>query len=112
MKFLIFAVLVLATGCSSHRAPNANSAVDTTIAAATADPHRGRQLFANKCAACHGANGQGASIGPTLRNERARKNLAQTAAWIKDPDPPMPKLYPAELTAKDVADVAAFVQSL
>lgn len=111
MKLLVFTLLILATGCASHRAVTATSS-DAAPAAATADPHRGRQVFANKCAACHGSNGQGGSIGPALRNERSRKNLAQTQAWIKDPDPPMPKLYPAELTAKDVADVAAFVQSL
>ena len=112
MKYLIFAALVLAAGCASHRAATATATAGTSLASATTDPHRGRQIFAAKCAACHGANGQGASIGPTLHDERTRKNLAQTQAWIKDPDPPMPKLYPSELTAKDVADVAAFVQSL
>lgn len=103
MKYLVFAAVVLAGGCASHHTVTATSTVDT---------HRGRQIFASKCAACHGAGGQGGGIGPALRNERARKDLAQTQAWIKDPEPPMPKLYPAELTAKDVADVAAFVQSL
>jgi hypothetical protein len=32
--------------------------------------------------------------------------------WIKDPALPMPKLYPAPLSEKDVHDVAAFVQNL
>jgi hypothetical protein len=32
--------------------------------------------------------------------------------WIEQPDPPMPKLYPAPLSERDVDDVAAYVQSL
>ena len=66
-------------------------------------------IFAQNCARCHGAEG---GIGPALKNEKSRKNYAQTVAWIRDPQPPMPKLYPDTLGANDVADVAAYVQSL
>jgi mono/diheme cytochrome c family protein len=75
------------------------------------DAARGKTLFAQNCAACHGATGQGGT-GPPLKNEAARKDLAETETWIKNPAPPMPKLFPQPLSAKDVADVAAFVQSL
>ncbi|HEX5275485.1 MAG TPA: c-type cytochrome [Candidatus Rubrimentiphilum sp.] len=80
-------------------------------AALAGDTTRGKTLFAQNCAACHGASGQG-GMGPTLTNEGSRKNLAETEAWIKKPAPPMPALYPNPLSAKDVADVAAFVQLL
>ncbi len=72
----------------------------------------GRQLFAQNCAVCHGAQGQGGGVGPSLKNESARKDWAQTQAWIKKPVPPMPALYPSPLSANDVADVAAFVETL
>jgi hypothetical protein len=38
--------------------------------------------------------------------------LEQTVDWIKNPAPPMPKLYPATLSEKDTRDVAAYVQKL
>lgn len=72
---------------------------------------RGAQVFAQNCAVCHGRSGEGAS-GPSLKGEAARKNLAQAEAWIENPLPPMPKLYPATLSAQDVTDVAAFVETL
>ncbi len=43
---------------------------------------------------------------------RSRKNQAAAVAWIKNPQPPMPKLYPSPLSEKDVSDVAAYVESL
>jgi mono/diheme cytochrome c family protein len=86
-------------------------AVSAQQTAPSGDVAHGKTIFAQNCAACHGASGQG-GMGPPLKNEAARKNLAETEAWIKKPAPPMPALYPNPLSAKDVADVAAFVQSL
>jgi mono/diheme cytochrome c family protein len=79
---------------------------------AMGDAAHGKKLFIQDCASCHGSTGREGGIGPSLKNEKARKNNSQTIAWIKDPPPPMPKLYPASLGDKDVADLAAFVQSL
>lgn len=72
---------------------------------------RGATIFAQNCAACHGARGQG-GMGPSLVGESARKNFAQAVAWIEHPKPPMPALYPQTLNQQDVHDVAAFVESL
>lgn len=79
--------------------------------AAGGDPARGKELFAKNCAICHGAAGIGAEA-PALRGESARKNTAQLQAWIEKPAPPMPALYPNPLSRRDVADVAAFVETL
>ncbi len=51
-------------------------------------------------------------MGPSLINEGSRKNLQQAVSWIKNPMPPMPKLFPATLSEQDVRDVAAYVESL
>jgi mono/diheme cytochrome c family protein len=83
----------------------------TTTAQVTGDRIHGRQIFTANCAACHGASGQG-GFGPSLRGESARKDTAAAMAWIKNPKPPMPKLYPDPLSAKDVEDVTAYVESL
>lgn len=79
--------------------------------AAGGDAVAGKRIFAQNCAVCHGAHGEG-NVGPPLKNEASRKNAAQVQAWIENPAPPMPKLYPSPLSARDVADVAAFVESL
>jgi len=39
-------------------------------------------------------------------------DYAATVSWIEDPQPPMPHLYPKVLTAQEVRDVAAYVESL
>ncbi len=83
-----------------------------SAATAMGDPKAGATIFGQNCAACHGAGGAGGGIGPRLIGEKQRKNYQQAIAWIKNPQPPMPKLYPAPLSESDVADVAAYVETL
>jgi cytochrome c oxidase cbb3-type subunit 3 len=80
--------------------------------AAKGDAAHGKQIFDTNCATCHGAGGVGGGVGPSLKNEKSRKNFDQAVAWIKNPQPPMPKLYPSPLSEKDVQDAAAYVESL
>ena len=72
----------------------------------------GNQLFADNCASCHGAGGAGGGVGPSLLGESARKTHMGVVAWIKYPQPPMPKLYPSPLTERDVEHLASYVSSL
>lgn len=88
-----------------------NAALAATPHAATPNVAHGSALFAQDCAACHGAAG-GGGVGPALKNERVRKSLAEAEQWIENPAAPMPKLYPSTLSAQDVADVAAYVETL
>ena len=104
-------------GCSKKNESSGSAAQSTTTEAGAAamlraDREHGKTVFTENCAACHGAGGIEGGIGPSLKGERARKNESQTVAWIKNPTPPMPKLYPGSISEKDVNDVAAYVQSL
>lgn len=72
----------------------------------------GKKIFAANCSACHGATGAEGGVGPSLRNETKRKKYPQIVAWIKNPTPPMPKLYPSPLSATDVENVAAYVATI
>ncbi len=81
-------------------------------AAMSGDSAHGKTIFAANCAQCHGAGGAKGGVGPALLGEKKKKNMAATVAWIKNPQAPMPKLYPSPLSEKDVEDVAAYVQSL
>lgn len=68
----------------------------------------GRDVFLDSCAKCHVY----AQIGPNLANVKARFSLDKTVDFIKNPAAPMPKLYPATLSERDVNDVAGYVQTL
>lgn len=80
--------------------------------ASVTDQDHGRAVYAANCAVCHGATGLEGGLGPSLRDEKSRMDLSRTMSWIKDPKPPMPKLYPENLTDDDVRDVAQYVNSL
>jgi mono/diheme cytochrome c family protein len=111
-RFMLGAVLVFA-GCSPAVSEKTATSAGSSGAAAIGDAQRGISLYRTNCASCHGATGvEGGAIGPSLRHENTRMDFAATIAWIEDPAPPMPKLYPKPLTAQDVRDVAAYVQSL
>ena len=77
-----------------------------------ANTGRGKAIYLAQCAACHGRDGTGGQVGPALHNESVRRTTAQVRGIVLDPEPPMPKLFPARLSASDVRDVAAYVETL
>jgi ubiquinol-cytochrome c reductase cytochrome c subunit len=77
-----------------------------------ANVERGRAIYQAQCAACHGRDGTGGQVGPALRNESLRRTTAAVRAIILQPEPPMPKLFPVRLSASDVRDVSAYVETL
>jgi mono/diheme cytochrome c family protein len=119
-------VALSAAGCAKGSDQSSSSTTTTTTSGATSAPAattgamsvapgdaaHGKTIFGARCATCHGAGGEGGGVGPSLKNEKSRKNFDKTVAWIKNPQPPMPKLFPDPLSAKDVDDVAAYVQTL
>jgi mono/diheme cytochrome c family protein len=106
---LFFTVFIV--GCTKH-ADTAVGAASSSPAAVAADVAHGKELYTQvQCSSCHAVDGSG-GVGPNLHGEKTKKNLAATIAWIENPDPPMPKLYPSPLSASDVRDVAAFVETL
>lgn len=72
----------------------------------------GETVYRATCALCHGPMGQGQAGVPSLKGVSARYTHEQAVAFILNPAPPMPKLYPDAISAQDVADVAAYVRTL
>lgn len=108
---LLLSIFVVALGfgaCSQNGASHARPS--PTIPGA--DIVKGKTIFSQQCAACHGVAGVGGPIGPSLTNERTRRSYESVRAIVDDPPPPMPKLYPSRLTRADVRDVSAYVESL
>jgi alcohol dehydrogenase (cytochrome c) len=73
----------------------------------------GRQVFYGMCAGCHGSDGKNIVIdGKDLTTVKDRKSLDQIITWIKNPRPPMPKVFPEPLQPSeetDLRDVATFL---
>jgi alcohol dehydrogenase (cytochrome c) len=75
------------------------------------DAARGKQLFQQICAGCHGPEGDRIA-GKELKSAARRLNPGELADFIRNPKPPMPKVFPEPRSAddeRDVRDVAAFV---
>jgi len=69
---------------------------------------RGRQVFSEACAACHGSLAKG-GVGPNLTALADQMDLDGLTGFIKAPSPLMPAFYPAALTDQDVSDVADYL---
>lgn len=51
-----------------------------------AAPRTGAQLYVEQnCVQCHGRNGEGTQLGPSLTDKRAHWNREQLAAFLADP---------------------------
>ncbi len=90
-------IMALGTGSASAAAP-----------AGAANIASGRKLYSQICVSCHGPDGN-LVADHRLSNLKSRLSRPATVAYIKDPRPPMPKLYPDLLTEQNVADVAAYL---
>jgi PQQ-dependent dehydrogenase (methanol/ethanol family) len=72
------------------------------------DVAAGRRLYSQVCSACHGPDGN-MIADRKLSNLRARRDVASTIAYIKDPKPPMPRMYPDLLGEQSIVDVTAYI---
>jgi alcohol dehydrogenase (cytochrome c) len=81
--------------------PGGAAAVDT---AAT----QGRKVYEQVCSSCHGPNGN-LVAGHELSTLGKRRDRASTLGYIKDPKPPMPKLYPNLLDEQSLRDVTSYI---
>ena len=106
----LLAAVFAAAGCSRHAGAKSPSTPAATVSGS--DLSRGKAVYEAQCAACHGQRGVSAQVGPSLQNENARHPYRFVYAFVLDPAPPMPKLYPSRLTKSDVRDVSAYVESL
>jgi len=97
--------LILYTLGGNAKATGASRSASVQTEATTG----GERLYSTNCSACHGRDGEG-GVGPALKGLKARLDLEQTIAWIKNPSSKMPKLHPSPLDDNAVAAIAAYVQ--
>ncbi len=100
-------LIVMTTGLPAAYQPvkvEAAPRVDATGA-------RGEAIYNQFCVSCHGEKGAGGA-GPSLRGIATRKSGDEIMNWIKNPAPPMPKLYPQPLSDTDVERVTDYLEHL
>lgn len=79
------------------------------VPAATDPVQLGHQLFVVKgCAACHGLDGRGGVIGPSIVGTNAEKLRAKTQVGPQG----MPAYAPGALTDQDLAAIAAYLDAM
>jgi alcohol dehydrogenase (cytochrome c) len=79
---------------------------------AAAGSTSGAQIYMANCIVCHGADGKGIG-GFDLSKTKLHMTLDQITAWIKNPAPPMPHVFPEPLDSddeRDIHDVAAYLE--
>jgi len=69
---------------------------------------KGRKVYEQVCASCHGPDGN-LVAGHPLSTLESRRDRAAALDYIKDPKPPMPRLYPDLLNEQSLVDVTAYI---
>jgi alcohol dehydrogenase (cytochrome c) len=104
-------LVIFATGLPvSHRAALVDG-VPPGEARRPQGTDQGRAVFNTLCAGCHGLRGTGGESGPSLLGVSTRRTFSELVEWIKNPEPPMPKLAPP-MSDVEVDIVARYVLGL
>jgi alcohol dehydrogenase (cytochrome c) len=88
--------------------PDPDTSADAATADVKGDATAGKQVFADNCSTCHGADGMGGNGGPDLSKAAGAGDLAATTKQITKGGGGMPA-FQDQLNAQQIADVAAFV---
>ncbi len=90
-----------------HLAKEEAAAPAPPAATAAGDATRGETLFAENCASCHGEDGSGGGVGPTLAGSGVAREDAQ--ATIENGS----GIMPADLVSgQDLSDVLAYLETI
>jgi mono/diheme cytochrome c family protein len=95
-------VFSLATWHPAKRESSAPAAVSVI-----SDPRRGEQLFAARCARCHGDGGEGGGIGPTLAGNDV--SIADARSTIENGSGVMPA---GLVRGQELEDVLGYLRTI
>jgi mono/diheme cytochrome c family protein len=88
-----------------HPAKRESSA--PTAVSVISDPRRGEQLFAARCATCHGEGGAGGGVGPTLAGSEV--SIADARSTIENGSGVMPA---GLVTGQELEDVLSYLRTI
>ena len=101
-------VVIMALNAGHVPSAQARTTSSASAPAGVANLASGRRLYSQVCVTCHGPDGN-LIADHKLSNLKTHRDQAATITYIKDPKPPMPKLYPDLLNEQNVVDVAAYL---
>ena len=104
---ILFAVVTGTVLALALTSPAKDEQQTATPVSATGDPVRGDQLFAENCARCHGDDGTGGGIGPTLAG--AEVSLDDARSTIENGSGVMPG---GLVSGQDLEDVLAYLETI
>lgn len=106
---VLFLALVLAAllGACSGTGPTAPASEPATTPEETPPPE-GKALYSQKCAACHGANGEGTAAGPAIVGH----SIAAIKSQMRNPMGTMPAFPPGQISDHEMDEIAEFIASL
>jgi quinohemoprotein ethanol dehydrogenase len=95
-------------GDTGNDTTDENSAGGGTSQSTKGDATAGQAVWADNCAACHGADGKGGNGGPDLTTIDQAKTVAGVTKQVENGGGGMPA-FKGTLSAADIANVAAYV---
>ncbi|MBI2830559.1 MAG: cytochrome c [Chloroflexi bacterium] len=101
---LMITVLVLAS-CAPKPTATPSPSPPATPATTLSE---GEQLYAQKCASCHGAKGEGTAIAPAV----AGHSMTALMAQVRNPMGKMPAFPMAQLSDHDLENIAGFIAGM
>ncbi|MCS6781610.1 MAG: cytochrome c [Gloeomargarita sp. SKYBB_i_bin120] len=103
---LILCLVLLSWGWSRVSTPDPYV---QTVLSLVGDPVRGRDIFLQNCASCHGVQGAG-HVGPSLQGVTKRRSAQQIIAQVTGgKTPPMPQFQPSP---QAMADLLRYLEQL
>jgi mono/diheme cytochrome c family protein len=90
-----------------HPAKRESQAPTPTVSIVVVDPLQGEQLFARRCATCHGVEGQGGGVGPALAGNEV--SIDEARSTIENGSGVMPA---GLVTGQDLEDVLAYLETI
>jgi mono/diheme cytochrome c family protein len=104
---IIFAVVWGAVFAFAQWHPAKHESKTPTAVSVVADPLRGEQLFAENCATCHGVEGRGGGVGPTLAGNEV--SIADARTTIENGSGVMAA---GLVSGQDLEDVVAYLETI
>jgi thiosulfate dehydrogenase len=124
MRAIVAYMQWLGTGIPKGEKPTGSGLAEVPFLDRPADPGKGQKIYAEKCASCHGADGQGMPIAadsprdyPPLWGDKSYNEaaglfrLSRFAAYVKANMPFGASYQNPQLSDEEAWDVAAFVNS-
>jgi mono/diheme cytochrome c family protein len=106
----VAAILLIAIPLASGQ--NSSSAPQKSEAAATGNVENGKKVFMKDgCYECHGREGQGAAQASGPRIGPPQRFLPSFARYVRQPTGQMPPFTTEVISAQELADVYAYLQS-